>query len=115
MILQSEIIETIRMIQEEHLDIRTITLGISLRDCGDSSGKRSREKIYEKITRIGRDLVRTGRDIEKEYGIPIVNTRIAVTPISLVAEACDEEDYLRFAETLDTAAGELGVDYRVSS
>jgi hypothetical protein len=111
MILQSEIIETIRMIQEEHLDIRTITLGISLRDCADGSGERSREKIYEKIVRIGRNLVVTGRDIEKEYGIPVVNTRIAVTPISSVAEASDEENYLRFAETLDAAAGELGVDF----
>jgi uncharacterized protein len=111
MILQSEIIETIRMIQEEHLDIRTITLGISLLDCADGSGKRSREKIYEKITRIGRALVRTGEDIEKEYGVPIVNTRIAVTPISLVAESCDEEDYIRFAETLDAAAEDLGIDF----
>jgi len=106
-----EIIETIKMIQEENLDIRTITMGISLRDCASSSAKESREKIYNKITRLAANLVKVGEDIEKEYGIPIVNKRISVTPISLVAESSDEENYVKFAETLDRAADAVGVNF----
>ncbi len=106
-----EIIETIKMIQEEHLDIRTITMGISLRDCSHPNGKIARDKIYDKITSYAENLVKVGRDIEKEYGIPIINKRISVTPISMVAESSDEADYVKFAETLDAAAQTVGVDF----
>mgnify|MGYP000197218396 CR=1 FL=1 len=111
MINPFEIIETIKMIQEENLDIRTITMGISLRDCCDSNGNEARRKIYDKITRLAKDLVKVGEDIEREYGIPIINKRISVTPISLIAESSDEEDYVKFAETLDKAAEATGVNF----
>ncbi len=111
MLKTSEIIETIRMIDEENLDIRTITAGISLLDCADSSGAKSREKIYEKITRIAENLVATGEQIEREYGIPIINKRISVTPISLVAGASDDTDYVEYAKTLDRAADTCGVNF----
>ncbi len=111
MIRPSEIIETIKMIQEENLDIRTITMGISLRDCCHSDGKTARKKIYDKITGKAADLVRVGNGIEKEYGIPIINKRISVTPISLIAESSDEEEYVRFAEILDKAAEAVGVNF----
>ena len=81
----SDILETIAMIEEEHLDIRTITMGISLLDCCDSDIKRSCDKIYDKITRRAEKLVATGEQIEKEYGIPIINKRISVTPIAMVS------------------------------
>lgn len=87
MLNMKDIMETITMIQEEHLDIRTITMGISLMDCCDSNIDRSCEKIYNKIYRLSKDLVKTGEDIEKKYGIPIVNKRISVTPISLLLAA----------------------------
>jgi uncharacterized protein (UPF0210 family) len=106
-----EIIETIKMIQQENLDIRTITMGISLRDCACSNGKESRRKIYDKITRLAQDLVKVGEDIEKEYGVPIVNKRISVTPVSIIAESCDDENYVEFAKTLDRAADTVGVNF----
>ena len=99
------------MIQEEHLDIRTITMGISLRDCCHGDGNVARQKIYDKITRLAENLVKVGQDIETEYGIPIINKRISVTPISLIAESCDEENYVKFAETLDAAADTVGVNF----
>lgn len=105
------ILETIKMIDEEKLDIRTITMGISLMDCIDSNGDKAREKIYNKITRCAKDLIKVGEDIEKEFGIPIVNKRISVTPISIIAGATEEEDYVKFAETLDRAANDLGVNF----
>ncbi|WP_461207707.1 DUF711 family protein [Clostridium sp. DL1XJH146] len=108
---QNEILETIKMIEKEKLDIRTITMGISLRDCAASSGEESRKKIYDKITKKAENLVKVGNDIEKEFGIPIINKRISVTPISLVAESCDEENYVKFAETLDRAAMNVGIDF----
>lgn len=111
MIKQFEIIETIKMIQEENLDIRTITMGISLRDCSNPDGKASRDKIYNKICTLAENLVKVGEDIEKEYGIPIINKRISVTPISMVAESTDEEDYVKFAQTLDKAADSVGVNF----
>lgn len=111
MISPFEVIETIKMIQEENLDIRTITMGISLRDCSHSDGNMARKKIYEKITRLAENLVLVGEDIEKEYGIPIINKRISVTPISIVAESSDEEDYVKFAEVLDRAAQTVGVNF----
>ncbi|HHX74331.1 MAG TPA: DUF711 family protein, partial [Firmicutes bacterium] len=106
-----EIMETVKMIQEEHLDIRTITMGISLRDCADADAKTACRKIYNKITRLAAGLVAVGEDLEREYGVPIVNKRISVTPISLVAEAAQAEDYLDFALTLDRAAAAVGVNF----
>ena len=111
MIRPDEVLETIEMIDRENLDIRTITMGISLRDCADSSGEKSRTKIYDKTTRLAGGLVKNASDIETEFGIPIINKRISVTPIALVAEPSDEEDYVKFAETLDRAAAETGVDF----
>ncbi len=111
MISQFEILETIKMIQEENLDIRTITMGISLRDCCHEDGKASRRKIYDKITRLSQNLVKVGEDIEKEYGIPIINKRISVTPISIVAESSSDTDYVEYARTLDEAAGTVGVNF----
>lgn len=106
-----EIMETIKMIQEEHLDIRTITMGISLLDCCSSSADQACEKIYDKITTKAKHLVQTGENIEKEYGIPIINKRISVTPISLIAGCCEEESYLKYAKTLERAARETGVNF----
>ncbi len=111
MLTIQEILETIKMIQEEHLDIRTITMGISLRDCAGGDVRSVCRSIYDKITRLAGNLVPTGEAIAREYGIPIVNKRISVTPISLVAEYDHTEDYLRVAETLDRAAAEVGVNF----
>ena len=107
----NNILETIKMIEEEKLDIRTITMGISLLDCIDTDGDKAREKIYNKIMRCAKDLVKVGNQIEAEFGIPIVNKRISVTPISLIAGATDEENYVKFAEVLDKAANDLGVNF----
>jgi uncharacterized protein (UPF0210 family) len=106
-----DIMETINMIEREKLDIRTITMGISLLDCCDSDGKKSRKKIYDKITRLAKNLVSVGKDIEAELGIPIINKRISVTPISLVAQSSSDTDYISFGETLDKAAKEVGVNF----
>lgn len=111
MINQNKIIETIKMIEKEKLDIRTITMGISLMDCCDSDGKRARQKIYDKITRYAEKLVSVGNEIEREYGIPIINKRISVTPISLVAGCSNDENYVEFAKILDKAASTVGVNF----
>ncbi len=111
MINQGEILQTISMIDQQHLDVRTITMGISLRDCGHPDIQTSCDKIYDKICRYAGNLVETGRKIEAEFGIPIVNKRISVTPISLVAECCEAQDYVPFARALDRAAKEVGVDF----
>ncbi|MCC3144052.1 PFL family protein [Halanaerobium sp. Z-7514] len=111
MINNYEIMETIRMLEEEKLDIRTITMGISLSDCADSDGDKAREKIYNKIVDYAGELVSVAEAIELKYDIPIINKRISVTPISLVAAASDEDNYLKFAKTLDKAAKEVGVDF----
>ena len=103
-----EIQETVDMFLRYKLDIRAITLGVSLLDCACASGAETRRKIREKLLRIAGPLVRTGRDIETEYGIPIINKRIAVTPIALVAASCEESDFTPFAQPLDQAAAELG-------
>ncbi|CZR80783.1 hypothetical protein CDFC105_42725 [Clostridioides difficile] len=105
------ILETIKMIDEEQLDIRTITMGISLLDCIDPDGDKAREKIYNKIMSSAKDLVKVGKGIEREFGIPIVNKRVSVTPISIIAGATDENDYVKFAQTLDKAAEDLGIDF----
>ncbi|EQM52521.1 hypothetical protein N692_09550 [Lactiplantibacillus plantarum EGD-AQ4] len=104
------ILETIQMVAEENLDIRTITMGISLFDCIDSDGERSRQKIYDKITTSAKDLVKVAEQIQEEYGIPIINKRIAVTPIALIAAASADHDYVAYAVTMERAAQALGVD-----
>jgi hypothetical protein len=111
MINSGEILQTIEMIDQQHLDIRTITMGISLLDCAHSDAKVCAQKIYDKITSSAKDLVKTGEDIEREFGIPIVNKRISVTPISLVAAASDTDSYVLFAEAMDKAAAECGVNF----
>ena len=111
MMNQNDILSTIHMIDQQHLDIRTITMGISLLDCCDSDPKRACEKIYDKITRSAKDLVKTGEAIEAEFGIPIVNKRISVTPIALVAGASEARDYVPFAVALDKARAETGVNF----
>ncbi|WP_304681537.1 PFL family protein [uncultured Clostridium sp.] len=107
----NNILETIKMIEEEKLDIRTITMGISLLDCIDSNGDKAREKIYNKVTTYAKDLVKVGNEISNEFGIPIVNKRVSVTPISIIAGATDESNYIKFAEILDIAAHELKIDF----
>ena len=107
----SEILDTIHMIDQQHLDVRTITMGISLLDCCDADPKVACQKIYDKITRSAKDLVKTGEDIERELGIPIVNKRISVTPMALVAGASDTEDYVPFAQAMDNAARAVGVNF----
>ena len=110
MIRQNEIMQTLDMIDHQHLDIRTITMGISLRDCCGQDPKETARRIYDKITRCAQQLVPTGEAIERELGIPIVNKRISVTPISMVAESCDTEDYVPFAVAMDKAAAACGVN-----
>ncbi|MEG2419085.1 MAG: DUF711 family protein, partial [Eubacterium sp.] len=111
MAMFKDVLETVRMIEKENLDIRTITMGISLLDCIDADGEKCRKKIYDKITRSAEQLVMQGERIETEFGIPIVNKRISVTPISLVAGASGDTDYVAFAQTLDAAAKEVGVNF----
>lgn len=111
MFSQKDILYTQEMIDKRHLDIRTITMGISLLDCSDPDLARCCEKVYEKITRRARDLVRVGCEIEKEFGIPIVNKRISVTPIALVGGACRTDSYVKLAQTLDRAAETCGVNF----
>ena len=111
MLNQKEILSTIEMIDQQHLDIRTITMGISLLSCCDPDPEKACTKIYDKITRCAENLVRTGEDIEREFGIPIVNKRISVTPIALVAAASEAEDYVPFALALDRAAQTCGVNF----
>ncbi|BBK62295.1 PFL family protein [Amedibacterium intestinale] len=106
----NDILETIKMIDEECLDVRTITMGISLLDCCDSDIDRSCEKIYNKITRLAKDLVKTGEDISREYGIPIINKRISVTPISMLL-AASGGDPLKYALTLEKCAKTVGVNF----
>lgn len=107
----NQILETIRMIEEENLDIRTITMGISLLDCIDSDSDKACQKIYEKITRLAKNLVKVGEEIESEYGIPIINKRISVTPIGIIAAACPDKDYVKYAKALDRAAQAVGVNF----
>ncbi|MDN6538821.1 MAG: PFL family protein, partial [Lactococcus sp.] len=108
---QTQILETIRMIEEENLDIRTITMGISLLDCIDSDIDRACEKIYQKITTKAKDLVKVGNTIGDELGIPIINKRVSVTPIAIIGAATDATDYTPFALALDRAAKAIGIDF----
>ncbi|MBQ4128500.1 MAG: PFL family protein [Ruminococcus sp.] len=111
MIETKDILETINMIENEHLDVRTVTMGISLLDCIDSDIDKACDKVYDKICRYAKDLVKTAEDISKEYGIPIINKRIAVTPISMLASVCQTQKITKFAKTLDAAADTLGVNF----
>ncbi|MBR5338423.1 MAG: PFL family protein [Lachnospiraceae bacterium] len=113
MISTFEVNETNKMIEQENLDVRTITLGISLIDCIDSDLKKLNENVYNKITRVAKDLVPVGREIERKYGIPIVNKRISVTPIAIIgSSACNSpSDYVTLAGTLDRAAADVGVNF----
>ncbi|MBQ6065277.1 MAG: PFL family protein [Clostridia bacterium] len=111
MLNTADILETINMIRQENLDIRTITMGISLFDCVSEDENRLCEKIYDKITKKAEYLVRTGENIEKEYGVPIVNKRVSVTPVSLIGGAHGKDAYIRIARTLDRAADTLGINF----
>ncbi len=111
MINTHDILETINMIKDENLDIRTITMGISLYDCASDSVDVVCDRIYDKITKKAEKLVSTGCDIEKELGIPIINKRVAVTPISLVGGRFSPEDYVKMAHALDRAANTLGINF----
>ena len=111
MLNQSDILQTLDMIDKRHLDIRTITMGINLLDCADTDVNACAEKIYEKITRKAKDLVKVGQDIEWEFGIPIVNKRISVTPMALVGNACKADSLVPLAIAMDRAAKEVGVNF----
>ena len=111
MLDKNDIFETLNMIREECLDIRTITMGITLFDCQSDDEKRLCDKIYDKIMRSARDLVKTGNDIEKMYGIPIINKRVSVTPIALMAGNVSHDGVINIAKTMDKAAGELGINF----
>ncbi|MDD4753282.1 MAG: PFL family protein [Desulfitobacteriaceae bacterium] len=107
----NEILETIHMLEMENLDVRTITMGINLRDCAGPDAVKACKKIYDKIYRMAENLVKVGTSIESDYGIPIVNKRISVTPIALVAESADTDDYQAYAEVLDRVAQDVGVNF----
>ena len=113
MINISEVLETNKMILEENLDLRTITMGVSLLDCADSSLKKTCDAVYAKLMRLAKDLVRTGDDIGREFGVPVVNKRISVTPAAIVGSACCRTpgDFVKIAKTLDRAAKKLGVNF----
>ena len=111
MLETKDILETINMIDNENLDVRTVTMGISLLDCLDEDIDKASTKVYDKICRTAKDLVKTGEDIEKEYGIPIINKRISVTPIGMVAAPCQSKNVVKFAKALDKAAETLGVNF----
>ena len=111
MINEHDILETINMIKLHNLDIRTVTLSLSLRDCVGRDVDRVCENIYKKITTYAKNLAEYANDLENEYSIPIINKRIAVTPISLIGEACEKPDYVKIAKTLDFAGKEVGVNF----
>ncbi len=111
MINTKDILETINMIENENFDVRTITMGISLLDCIDSDIDKACDKIYDKICRYAGELVKTGEDISIDYGIPIIHKRISVTPIAMIASACQAKNPVKFAKTLDRAASEVGVNF----
>ena len=111
MLNSKDILETIMMIQDENLDVRTITMGISLLDCCDSDIDAVCERVYEKITRCAKDLVKTGEEIEKELGIPIVNKRISITPAAIILAGCKDRDAVKLALTLERAAVACGVNF----
>ena len=112
-ISQEEVIETNTMVREENLDVRTITIGVSLLDCADADLKKTCDNIYAKLMRVAKDLVKTGEDIAGEIGVPIVNKRISITPAAIVGSACCKKpkDFVKIAKTLDRAAAKLGVNF----
>ena len=107
MIEVSEILQTIRMVSEQHFDIRTITMGISLLDCKKNTDRETAQAVYDKVTRLARDLVRVGGELESELGVPIVNKRISVTPVGMICG----DDPVAIAMALDEAAGTVGVNF----
>ena len=113
MINISEVLETNKMILEENLDVRTITMGVSLLDCADASLKTTCDNIYRRLTTLAKDLVRTGDEIGREFGVPVVNKRISITPIAIVGGVCCKKpaDFVKIAKTLDRAAKKLGVNF----
>lgn len=111
MITRNEILETNRMIDDMNLDVRTITMGISLLDCADADIEKFNEKIYNKITTYAKDLVKVGDELAKKYGVPVVNKRISITPIAIAAAGCQTDSYVTIAQTLDRAAKEVGVNF----
>lgn len=111
MLTQNELLQTIDMIDQQHLDVRTITMGISIRDCGSEDVQVCADKIYDKVTRQAENLVKTGEQIEAEYGIPIVNKRISVTPVAIAADSCRTDSYVPIAKALDKAAKNCGVNF----
>ena len=106
-----DVLETNQMIQKQNLDVRTITMGISLLDCCSCDGTTLCKNIYDKVTRYGEHLVQTGEDIAREFGVPIINKRVSVTPIALVAGCSDLDNYVEIARTLDKAAKTIGIDF----
>ncbi|MDR0858945.1 MAG: DUF711 family protein, partial [Oscillospiraceae bacterium] len=111
MLNNNEILQTLTMIDRQHLDIRTITMGISLRDCSRRNIHDCAEAVYDKVTHLAEKLVQTGEEIEREFGIPIVNKRISVTPVAQVGESSDSEDFVPLAKALDRAAVSTGVNF----
>ena len=107
----NDILETVNMIKQENLDIRTITMGISLFDCISDDQKRLEDKIYDKITKSAEHLVSTANSLESKYGIPIINKRVSVTPVSLVGASCDKDGFVRLAGVLERAANEVGINF----
>lgn len=111
MISRMEVLETNQMIQESNLDVRTITMGINLMDCADPDINKFNENIYNKITTLAKDLVAVGDELAKQYGVPVVNKRISVTPIAIAAAGCKTDSYVSIAQTLDRAAQAVGVNF----
>ena len=107
----NDILETVNMIKQENLDIRTITMGISLFDCISDDQKRLEDKIYDKITMSAKNLVKTADSLESKYGIPIINKRVSLTPISLIGASCDKDGFVRLAHVLEKAANEVGINF----
>lgn len=106
-----EVLETIKMTEIEHFDIRTVTLGISLRDCFDRNIEITKQKVYEKILRYGKNHVKYANEIERQYGIKIANKRVSITPVSVTFDAFNVDEYVELAQILDKAAAEIGIDY----
>ena len=110
-LLPDEILETIDMIEMQNLDVRTVTMGISLLDCIETSAEKTAENIYNKIVKNGKDLVKIADEVASKYNVPIVNKRVSVTPIAIIGNATDATDYTIFAKALDKAAKEIGIDF----
>ena len=111
LLLPDEILETINMISMYNLDVRTVTMGISLLDCIDPSAEKTAEKIYNKIVKYGKNLVEYADEISSKYNVPIVNKRVSVTPIAIIGNSTDTDDYTIFAKALDRAATDIGIDF----